>query len=265
MLHLHATQDILRKAHRMELGLFMETVVSVRTNISVGKTVDQNSSHLCMTALIASGSLIKAAGVEEPTAIAITYDSIDRCLRATACLRDAFPETPIFVQCDATGPVKELVKAGATEVIVASGTVAKGMGKLLGVAKETRFGGLLDENSDVAMKLRDMTFPLYPPVAKGSEAILDDIADEINSDNDQDEMRKLFKLFSTSLSLNDDGKVRLTELIDEILRTSKGVLNDEQIKEMMGCDSSLNECLDEDRYVTFSEFVKLSRNLISQK
>ena len=208
--------------------------------------------------LLASGSLIKAAGVEMPTAIAVTYDSFDRCLRATACLRDAFPDTPIFVRCDAAGPVKELVKAGATEVIVATGTVAKGMGRLLGVQKETRFGGVLDDSA-VALKLRDMAFPLFPPVSKGSEAILSDIADEIDSDRDKDEMRKLFKLFSTSLSLNEDGKVKLSELTNEILRTSKGVLNDDEIREMLGCDSTLKECFDEDRYVTFSEFVKLYR------
>jgi len=207
-----------------------------------------------------SGSLIKAAGVEKPTAIAVTYDSIDRCLRATSCLRDAFPDTPIFVRCDAEGPVKELVKAGATEVIVASGTVAKGMGRLLGVKKETRFGGMLDD-SGVALKLRDMAFPLYPAVAKGSETILTGIADEIDSDSDRDEMRKLFKLFTTSFTLNEDGKVKLSELMNEILRTSDRVMNDDEIREMLGCDSTSSNC-DQDVYVTFSDFVKLYKQNI---
>jgi Ca2+-binding EF-hand superfamily protein len=158
------------------------------------------------------------------------------------------------------------VKAGATEVIVASGTVAKGIGKLLGVSKETRFGGVLDD-SGVAVKLRDMAFPLYPPVAKGSGKILSDIAEEIDSDRDKNEMRKLFKLFSTSLSLNDDGKVKLSELTNEILRTSKGVMNDDDIREMLGCDSDQKDCFEQDRYVTFSEFVTLYKQnlLLSQK
>lgn len=228
----------------------METDVSLWvTNVTNAKY-----DNILLISLLASGSLIKAAGVEEPTAIAVTYDSFDRCLRATACLRDAFPDTPIFVRCDAAGPVKELVKAGATEVIVADYTIAKGMGRLLGVKRETRFGGMLDDSS-VAVKLRDMAFPLYPPVAKGSEAILSDIAVEIDSDRDKDEMRKLFKLFSTSLSMNEDGKVKLSEVMDEILRTSKGVMNDEEIAAMLGSDAAS----DPDRYVTFSEFVKLYR------
>ncbi|KAL7480697.1 hypothetical protein ACHAW6_006362 [Cyclotella cf. meneghiniana] len=209
----------------------------------------------------ASGALIKAAGVEHPTAIAVTYSSFDRCLRATACLRDAFPETPIFVRCDESGLVKELVKAGATEVIVATGTVAKGMGQLLGVRKETRFGGVLD---DTAIALRDMAFPLYPPVAKGTGDIISDIANEIDSDSDRDDMRKLFRLFSTSLTLNEDGKVQLSELMNEILRTSKWFISDEDIKEILGCEEMSSDYADKEKYVTFSEFVMLYRKNLMQ-
>ena len=213
----------------------------------------------------ASGALVKAAGVEKPTAIAITYDTFDRCLRATSCLRDAFPDTPIFVRCGESGGRKELVKAGATEVIVATGTLAKGMGRLLGVRKETRFGGVLDD-SGAAVALRDMASSLYPAVAKGSDAVLAGIAEEIDSDTDKDEMRKLFKLFSTSISLNEDGKVKLTELMDEILRTSDWFVSDDEIKEMLGCDVMSSECLDDERYISFSEFVKLyKQNLVMGK
>lgn len=153
------------------------------------------------------------------------------------------------------------MKAGATEVIVATGTVAKGMGQLLGVRKETRFGGVLD---DTAIALRDMAFPLYPPVAKGTGDIISDIANEIDSDSDRDDMRKLFRLFSTSLTLNEDGKVQLSELMNEILRTSKWFISDEDIKEILGCEEMSSDYADKEKYVTFSEFVMLYRKNLMQ-
>merc|ERR1711966_244461 len=47
-----------------------------------------------------SGALIRAAGVRDPTAIAITYEEPERRLRATEILKEAFPDTPIFVRAD---------------------------------------------------------------------------------------------------------------------------------------------------------------------
>ena len=82
-----------------------------------------------------SGALIRAAGVQEPTAIAITYAEPDRCLKATECLRDAFPDTPIFVRSDELSKTKKLILAGATEVIVSTGTVASGLGERLRIKR----------------------------------------------------------------------------------------------------------------------------------
>lgn len=94
-----------------------------------------------------SGALIRAAGVREPTAIAITYTEPGRCLKATEQLREAFPDSPIFVRSDSNGKVKKLINAGATEVIVATSTVSSGIGQLLGVRGNRRFGGVVDDSS----------------------------------------------------------------------------------------------------------------------
>ncbi|KAL3808396.1 hypothetical protein ACHAXA_009837 [Cyclostephanos tholiformis] len=215
-----------------------------------------------------SGALIRAAGVQEPTAIAITYSEPERCLKATECLREAFPDTPIFVRCDEMGKTKKLIQAGATEVIVATGSVASGIGDLLGVKRSKRFGAVLDE-SDAAIAFKNMATPLYPPVAKVSEENanqkLSGLAEEIDSDSDKEETRKLFRLFSTSLTMNEDGKVKLSELVNELLRTSDSVIGDKQLKDLLGCDSLVDDpcAVKKEGYISFSEFVALYRKNIT--
>jgi hypothetical protein len=214
-----------------------------------------------------SGALIRAAGVQQPTAIAITYSEPERCLKATECLREAFPDTPIFVRCDELGKTQKLIQAGATEVIVATGSVASGIGDLLGVKRSKRFGAVLDE-SDAAIAFKNMAMPLYPPVVKVSKEDTDQIllglAEEIDSDSDKEETRKLFRLFSTSLSINEDGKVKLSELLDGLLRTSEMVVGDKQLTDLLGCDSLVDDpcAVKRERYISFSEFVALYRKNI---
>lgn len=212
-----------------------------------------------------SGALVRAAGVQEPTAIAITYNEPARCLQATECLREAFPDTPIFVRCDEQSKLKKLIKAGATEVIVATGSVASGIGQLLGVRRNARFGGVLDD-SGAAIAFGNMANVLYPPVAEASEEKLTGLAKEIESDSsDREETRKLFRLFSTSLSLNDDGQAQLSELVNELLRTSDFFVTDEQVTNLLECDTLNDKCMidAEERYVSFSEFVALYRKNVA--
>jgi voltage-gated potassium channel Kch/Ca2+-binding EF-hand superfamily protein len=206
-----------------------------------------------------SGALIRAAGVEKPTAIAITYQDAERCLKATSCLRDSFPDTPIFVRANDRNAVKKLVKAGATEVVVATGRLASGMGKLLGVTRDARSGAVLEDSAAVA--LTNLAIPLV------TEEVQVLGSGEGESDSDPEETRKLFQLFSTSLSLNEDGKAQLSELVNEILRSSDFFISDEQVKELLGCDSSIESCMidAEDKYVSFSEFVMLYRKELTYK
>jgi len=212
-----------------------------------------------------SGALIRAAGVQEPTAIAITYSEPDRCLRATEILREAFPDTPIFVRSDEQSKLKKLIQAGATEVIVATGTVASGIGQLLGVKRDARFGSVVDDELGGAKAFGNMATALYPPVPKDTDEKLSGLAEEIDSGRDREETRKLYKLFSTSLSLNDDGKAQLSELVNELLRTSELFVTDKQVSDLLGCDSLNDKCMidAEERHVTFSEFVTLYRRNVA--
>jgi hypothetical protein len=180
-------------------------------------------------------------------------------------LREAFPDTPIFVRSDELSKTQKLIKAGATEVIVATGTVASGIGERLGVKQNKRFFAAFDE-SDAAIAFKNMATPLYPPVAKeNADQKLSGLAEEIDSDSDREEIRKLFRLFSTSLSINEDGKVKMSELVNELLRTSDSIVGDHQLKELLGCETPDELCFvkDQERYVAFSEFVALYRNYVA--
>ena len=106
---------------------------------------------------------------------------------------------------------------------------------------------------------------LAPPVEKDMDKLSQIEQKKIDSDGDREETRKLFKLFSTSLSLNDDGKAQLSELVNELLRTSDFFVSDKQVIDLMGCESLNEKCLAdaEETYVTFSEFVTLYRKNIA--
>ena len=201
--------------------------------------------------------------MQEPTAIAITYSEPDRCLKATEQLKEAFPDSPIFVRSDDKSKMKKLINAGATEVIVATGTVASGIGQLLGVRRNARFGGDIDD-SGVASAFGSIAM-LAPPVEKDTDKLSQLEEKEIDSDGDREETRKLFKLFSTSLTLNDDGQAQLSELVNELLRTSDLVVSDELVRDLMGCDSLNDKCFidAEEIYVTFSDFLTLYRKNVA--
>mmetsp|Transcript_1681 Transcript_1681/g.3722 ORF Transcript_1681/g.3722 Transcript_1681/m.3722 type:complete len:992 (-) Transcript_1681:66-3041(-) len=215
-----------------------------------------------------SGSLIRAAGVQEPTAIAITYSEANRCQAATELLREAFPDTPIFVRADSQSKQKELIKGGATEVICATGTVASGIGQLLGVKR--RFGEDLSDESSAALGFGSAATALFPAMSKETDDDkLAGLAAEMDTDRDREETRKLYKLFSTSLSLNEDGEAQLSELVNELLRTSELMVTDDQLSDLLQCnkvddESNLSRCMidAEEKFVSFSEFITLYRKNI---
>ena len=215
-----------------------------------------------------SAALIRAAGVQEPTAIAITYAEPERCLRATELLRDAFPDTPIFVRSDEQNELKKLIQAGATEVIVASGSVASGIGQLLGVRRDSRLGDDIN-NTGTAIAFNNMAASLYPPVEKAADQKLSGLAEEMDSASDREEIRKLFRLFSTSLTLNEDGQAQVSELMDELLRTSDLSVTDDQVTDLLGSEYLNDQAMLDamKKYVSFSEFIMLYRKniLLSKK
>ncbi|KAL7551728.1 hypothetical protein ACHAWF_014927 [Thalassiosira exigua] len=205
-----------------------------------------------------SSALIRAAGVQEPTAIAITYNEPERCLRATECLREAFPDSPIFVRSDEQSNTKKLIKAGATEGRIRYRATA-------GSASQLADGGCPGELDILAaVAFGNMATPLYPVVTKGEggeDVKLSGLAEEIDSDLDAEETRRLYRLFSTSLTLNDDGQAQLSELVNELLRTSEIMASDEMVVNLLECEALDDKCLVDARkqFVTFSEFIKLYR------
>ena len=90
----------------------------------------------------ASPDLIKAAGIEKPRAIVITYAADNRCLEATRRLRAAYPQAPIIVRARTMLDCEPLLQAGATEVVVESVETTVRVASLLGATGDTA-GALL--------------------------------------------------------------------------------------------------------------------------
>jgi len=148
----------------------------------------------------ASPELMKAAGLNIPRAIVITYANNKRCLEATRRLREAFPDTPIFVRSRTKIESEDLLEAGATEIVVEA------------VEAAVRFAELLDVCDATARKLL-RTLPESSATAelyRAERAVdltdfeLDALATECGLTVSQ--VLKLYDVFIT-LDANDDGEV----------------------------------------------------------
>ena len=80
----------------------------------------------------ASTELLRAAGVQAPRAVAVTYQSPSRRLDATSRLRAAFPDSQLYVRARSQAEADELLQVGATAVIDETTEIAVGLGMLLG-------------------------------------------------------------------------------------------------------------------------------------
>jgi hypothetical protein len=65
----------------------------------------------------ANPNLLRSSGIKEPKAVFVTYQDHNRALSATARIRVAFPDTPIYVRAAKRKESRDLLLAGATEVI----------------------------------------------------------------------------------------------------------------------------------------------------
>merc|ERR1712238_298636 len=123
-----------------------------------------------------------------------------------------------------------------------------------GVKHNAQSGTVLADSRAMALgnMASTMATALYPPVTKDADEKLAGLAEEI--DFDEDETRKLYQLFTTSPTRNEEGKAKLSELLNELLRTSElFATTDEQVSDLLGCDYWNTECKleAEERYVTF--------------
>lgn len=197
----------------------------------------------------ASPSLVNSVGIKKPTAVVVAYATESRCLEATLRLREAFPETPIYVRATRLNRVDELMRAGATKVVVETRKTAEAFRKLVGLdgAIKARVVRTVSEltgmEGDVPYSENELT----------ELAFLCDLGPE--------ELGQLYALFSTSLNRDDGGRVQLAELRDELIRQRKEPVDDQTLKDWMGYDEFLSKWVTGDaevRWVSFPEFVRFA-------
>ena len=202
----------------------------------------------------ANPDLVKAAGVEDPASLVITYRSETKAVNAVRRLRRVFKDTPIFVRASRQSQVRNLMDAGATNVVVEKSQVAEGICNLIGVSQETITAqSLLDAVPPLMWDEGDPAKTL--PYTDSELTQLARVSGKTN-----DEMIELFKLFSTSFNRREDGRVQLAELRNELMREGKP-LSDDEVAAWMGYDEVLSKWKTgnaEMEWVTFDEFVRFT-------
>ena len=178
----------------------------------------------------ASPVLLKAAGVDQPRAIVVTYANDKRVLEATRRLRDAYPDAPIFARGRTALDAESLLQAGATEGVVESVEAAVRFATLLGapaeaadsllrtpLTAESLLGGpdyLLDGPIDQG-GLRLAYGGLFGEVSDAPPPYLaeqfGDLANEIGTTVEA--VRELYGGFF-ALKANDDGEVELADVMN---------------------------------------------------
>jgi len=210
----------------------------------------------------ANPDLVKAAGVEKPASLVITYRSETKAVNAVRRLRRVFKNTPIFARTSRQSQVRALMDAGATSVVIEKNQVAEGMCNLIGVSRGTITAqSLLDAVPPLIWEEEDpaKTLPY-------TDSELTQLANECGKTND--EMIELFKLFSTSFNRQEEGgKVQLAELRNELMREGKP-MSDDELSNWMGYDEVLSKWKTgsaEEQWVSFDEFVRFASRWTSGK
>lgn len=210
----------------------------------------------------ANPDLIKAAGVEDPASIVVTYEDNEKCVDAVKRLRRVFRKNDIYVRTRREAQVRELMDAGATNVCVEKLQVADGICSLIGVSKYIV----------TAQSLIDSLPPLIEGEGNDSYAAkmlpytdkeLTELAEDCGGLSNE-EMIDLYKLFATSFNRHEDGKVQLAELRNELMRESGAPMSDEEVANWMGYDENLSKWRTgeaEKKWVSFDEFVRFASSL----
>ena len=241
-------------------GEMGKSVYKMLLNAGVGKgrvvALDLNPSRVTAGVLTgepvifgdgAKFDLFKAAGVKTPKAVVITYASDARRLEATTRLREALPQgTPIFATSACNRVSKELLDAGATEVISETTEVVLRFGSLLGACDSLEGLDTLRKKSFV-----DLDEEEIEPVPGFSESALSELAEEVGCT--RSDLSRLYSTFS-ALDANDDGDVPIPELRDMVLlNVSDGPVDGQELERCMEKADA-----DGDGDLTFEEFVRVS-------
>ena len=189
----------------------------------------------------ASPVLLKAAGVDQPRAIVVTYANDKRVLEATRRLRDAYPDAPIYARGRTALDAESLLQAGATEVVVESVEAAVRFATLLGAPAEAAdkllrapltAESLLGDSATAAIDgnfgLRQAYGGLFGEAAAAAPPPyvaeqFGDLANECGTTVEA--VRQLYGGFA-ALEANDDGEVELFAIRPMLVRTNDGPLDD---------------------------------------
>jgi hypothetical protein len=203
----------------------------------------------------ASPSLLNAAGVKEPRAVIVAYRSEANRLEATARLREGLPKkTPIYARVVSGQTVgrKELLEAGATDVVSERTEAALRFGALLGVVMdyrqvETLRRQMMEEGPPLAIELSatyKKTIPGLP------EDRLIDLAEEFGCT--RKDLIRLYDVFSSLPDVRGDQFVSVDELRDVFLRTAVGPVDDDSLAQWL-------ELADFDRtgVLSFTDFARV--------
>ena len=166
----------------------------------------------------ASVDLIRAAGVQKPKAVIIVYRSEARRLEATERLREALPDTPIFTRVISGQSLgkQELFNAGATDIVDERTESALRFGVLLGAFRSNAEAAeMRAELVALAKAEPDLSFEEIPGLSRDR---LVDLAEEFCCT--QQDLVRLFKIFSSLPEIRDDKFVDVSELRDVFLRTA---------------------------------------------
>jgi hypothetical protein len=155
--------------------------------------------------------VIRSSGITKPQAIFVTYEEHSRSISATARLRAAFPDAPIYVRAAKRRESRNLYLAGATEVVVEGDELARAVPQLMRGAWE---GPLNDSDYDSVEDYR-----VAASAAAGIPlAVVDD----------------LFEVYE-SLDLCAAGLIGRDDVIEMFRKTKKGfIASDVEIKQMEG-------------------------------
>lgn len=221
----------------------------------------------------ASPVLLKAAGVDQPRAIVVTYANDKRVLEATRRLRDAYPSAPIFARGRTALDAESLLQAGATEVVVESVEAAVRFATLLGapaeaadsllrtpLTAESLLGGLPVATAAIgpeASGLRQAYGGLFgeepdaPPPYLAEQ--FGDLANEC--DTTVEAVRALYSGFF-ALEANDDGEVELEDVRTVML--VRGMTVDDAELQAWVAESRLSR-------LSFFDYVRLDARLASKR
>lgn len=197
----------------------------------------------------ANAEVFKAAGVDAPRAIAVTYQSAARCLEATSRLREAYPAVPIYCRSRSDEEAAELLRGGATAVVSEAAETALRFGTLLGCGGAEAQARLRPAGG-AAAPAEAAARPPAEAAGAARPAEWSALGEEM--DIGLEEVERLFELFD---SLSDEtGALELVELRDLLMRSAEtGPIDDEEL-EAWTADADL----DGSGTIGFTEYVRIA-------